>query len=97
VELASGPGGSGSINADVPVQTGAARLFLTYAATRGSDEVNIDRPAVWVVDIRLPDTSTELVLGVGSPAAPPRSLLLVAVGLVLLGLAGTLRRRSPTS
>jgi hypothetical protein len=95
VDLDSGSGGT-TITAHVPADTGQWRLFLYYQATKGSGSLDIDRPDVWLVDLRLPDSSTELFLGRGGPDPVPLAPLLVALGVALLGVAARLAR-VPTS
>jgi hypothetical protein len=96
VELDSGSGGGATITAHLPAETGRWRLFLTYRATRGDDSLDLDRPDVWLVDLRLPDSSTELLVGRGLPdPGPPAPGLLVLAGVVLLGVAARLARVPP--
>ena len=95
VELDSGSGGGGpTITAQLPAETGQWRLFLTYRATRGVDSLDVDRPDVWLVDLRLPDSSTEPLLGRGSLPGPTAPGLLILTGIGLLAVATRLTRRS---
>jgi hypothetical protein len=52
--LASGAGGKRTISAAIPRLAGRWRLFLTFHATRGTNAVSVDRPAVFRVEFRLP-------------------------------------------
>ena len=90
--IASGRGGSRTIRVQLQGASGEWRLFLTYRAAGGRYAVNMDRPAVFTVDFRLPDTSTA-----PAPSNPPRQrlppLILIAAGFGLLGLARLLDAR----
>ena len=83
-----------TITAQLPAETGQWRLFLTYRATRGDDSLDVDRPDVWLVDLRLPNSSTEPLLGRGSLPAPAAPGLLILTGIGLLAVATRLTRRS---
>lgn len=98
VEIATGRGGSRTIHVRVPGASGEYRLFLTYRAMRGTASVNIDRPTVFTVDFRLPDTATaptpsrELAMGTSSDPMP----LVAAAALMAFGIALVTGRRRPT-
>jgi hypothetical protein len=52
--LASGTGGTRTISAVIPRLAGRWRLLLTYHASRGTNAVTVDRPAVFRIDFRNP-------------------------------------------
>lgn len=92
IDLDLGSGGGASFTAHLPAETGQWRLFLTYQGTRGSDSLNVDRPDVWLVDLRLPDSSTALLLGRALRDPAPVATWLVVLGFALLGVAARLAR-----
>lgn len=95
--LASGAGGERTISATIPLLAGRWRLFLTFHATRGTNAVNVDRPAVFRVDFRLPSapppaaTDPQIWVAVfGTPELPDDLVLDVGATQWRVGAGGAM-------